>query len=412
MTVDRHPGYRTAVFAAGRSGRLLQRRRPTAFAAALAGAMALAVLSGAPAGAEPTPSRTSWMDAISAPPGTQVDVQPTEIFDNAGTNPRIMAASLSTRDASGRIPFYVWDVYEQASSPSLEGDGIRVKVKTEAQLNALPDPPPSTFYVQARVRVYNDEGETAVGTYFYRTEYNRNPTPATVLPPPPPPPPAIKQQLEPTDAPPGVVVRSNASDLFDNAGTNPRFTEATFSTADYYHAVSGVQHYGGLWVMARPDAELRALPSPPPSPFDVEVTVAMTNDEGETATGKWRYRTTYDTEGDDAEPPPPGNLKVSVPPDTLIVETVEELFDDLGAWTNPRFSAVTFSNPEYLNSSESGIFNGQLKLKVKTVKELNALSPPPPDPFEFKATVTMIEDGGVTFEFPLEYRTSYARTGQ
>ena len=81
--------------------------------------------------------------------------------------------------------------------------------------------------------------------------------------------------------------------LFTNAGTNPRFTEAVFSTMDYYRSGSTGIRDGVLVVTTKSTAELNALSSPPPEPFRVTVGMTMTNDEGHTATGTFAFRTTY-----------------------------------------------------------------------------------------------------------------------
>ncbi len=103
----------------------------------------------------------------------------------------------------------------------------------------------------------------------------------------------------------------------------------------------------------------------------------------------------------------PTTVTVAAPPDTLIIEAVDTIFDDLSGWTNPRFSDAVFSNPEYMNSSESGVFDGTVQVKVKTSEELNELTSPPPNPFEFTVTVTMIEDGDLTLKLKLAYETHY-----
>ena len=49
-----------------------------------------------------------------------------------------------------------------------------------------------------------------------------------------------------------------------------------------------------LDVRPRPSEELNALDPPPDNPFTVQVTLTMTNDEGETATGTVDYSTEYE----------------------------------------------------------------------------------------------------------------------
>ena len=97
-------------------------------------------------------------------------------------------------------------------------------------------------------------------------------------------------------APPGVLVSISAHQWYDewtgaDDGTNPKITEATFSTTDYYdeHEVND----GRLWVQAKSDADLNALASPPSDPFEVEVDVKMTNDEDLEKTDTVVFTTDY-----------------------------------------------------------------------------------------------------------------------
>ena len=406
MTIDRHrtieppsspPGVREGSFA--RAGRL----HPAAFAAALA-----VLLSGAaPATAEPTPSRTSWLNAIEAAPGTLVDTPPTELFDNAGTNPRIIFASLSTRDDSGRIPFHVWDVYEQASSPALEGDGVQVKAKTEAQLNALSDPPPATFYVKATVMLANDEGDRVEGSYFYKTTYTRNPAPLPAAAPPPPPQPFFNKSAlcigaeGHLNAPPGILISTSTDDCFDNPGTNPVFTAVTFSTTEFYDTAEIRTGYVSL--RAKSAADLRALPEPPSNPFEVEAAATMTNDEGQTATATFTYRTGYDTREPETVPVFIPQDKIDAPVGIYVQKYPARMFHNAG--TNPRLTEANFSTTEYYD--DHLIVDGHLRVRAKSDGDLNALSSPPSSPFEVTVDVKMTNDEGEAASGTLTFATTY-----
>ena len=96
-------------------------------------------------------------------------------------------------------------------------------------------------------------------------------------------------------APPGVLVSVSAhwwyGERHYEEGTNPRVTEATFSTTDYYdvHEIRDDK----LWVQAKTAADLNALPVPPPTPFEVEVEVSLNNDDNRVITGTIVFETPY-----------------------------------------------------------------------------------------------------------------------
>ena len=164
-----------------------------------------------------------------------------------------------------------------------------MEVKSAAQLNALAAPPDSPFTFTAEVTMTNDEGQTATGTVTYRTSYDRD-EPTAEPPSDPPPQPTLTRTA--ISAPPGDRIELEAGEVFDNAGTNPKFTKATFSDTAYYEAGSGLDD-GRLVVRVKSADDLKALASPPDSPFTITVTVAMTNDEGRTATGQLKLTTSY-----------------------------------------------------------------------------------------------------------------------
>ena len=96
-------------------------------------------------------------------------------------------------------------------------------------------------------------------------------------------------------APPGVLVSVSAhwwyGERHYEEGTNPRVTDATFSTTAYYdvHEIRDDK----LWVKAKTAADLNALPVPPPTPFEVEVEVSLNNDDNRVITGTIVFETPY-----------------------------------------------------------------------------------------------------------------------
>ena len=208
-----------------------------------------------------------------APPGILVSVPVGDLFDNAGTNPRLTHAVFPTM------------AYYNSEFTVIGGrkERLFVKAKTVGELNALPSPPPSPFTVTATVTMTNDEGQTAAGTVTFETTYARNPSSPSFKP------------SDSVTAPVGTLISRTVDDLFDNAGTNPRLTDVVFSTTEYYDSGStgiGAQQKR-LWVKTKTAKQLSALSSPPPSTFTVTATVTMTNDEGQTAAGTVTFETTY-----------------------------------------------------------------------------------------------------------------------
>lgn len=119
--------------------------------------------------------------------------------------------------------------------------------------------------------------------------------------------PALAQstsQLVPWDdeqevgAPPDVRVSLRATSVFRysgqrHAGTNPVLTDVDFSTMDYYVAADTGIEDGVLYVKAKTEDELNALPEPPDSPIKVTADVTMENDEGDSATHTVTFKTGY-----------------------------------------------------------------------------------------------------------------------
>ena len=82
--------------------------------------------------------------------------------------------------------------------------------------------------------------------------------------------------------------------MFNNPGTNPKYTSYSISNTDYVDSSrtgysSGIrivtQQTGTLAVGIKKGAELAELDDPPSYPFEFQVTMSMANDEGETASG-------------------------------------------------------------------------------------------------------------------------------
>ena len=98
------------------------------------------------------------------------------------------------------------------------------------------------------------------------------------------------------EAPPGMLISVSAHRWYGewagDEGTNPRVTEATFSTTDYYD--THTLRDGRVWVQAKSAADLNALAAPPPKSFEVTVDISMNNDEDRAISGTIVFRTRYD----------------------------------------------------------------------------------------------------------------------
>ena len=313
-------------------------------------------------------------------------------FENAGTNPRITDATFSTTE------------YYNTHSIDEDSGILFIKAKTDAQLRALASPPPSPFFVTVDVTMENDEGQTASGTTRFETIYEQtSATPET-------PEPSFKVGRPVIIAPTGVQVYALAGDAFNNAGTNPVFTDAVFSATEYY------SHYGItearkdiLFVRPKKDAELNALASPPPSPFTVDVTVTMTNDEGQTASGTLKFETSYERIITTPDPTPATFSQtdaVSAAPGATITLTVGDLFDNEGP--GARFASVVFNSTtylEHLNVPEDA--PERFTLTVLSEADLADLSPPPSASFTFTADVTMTNDEGQKVSGTVTFSTEW-----
>ena len=155
---------------------------------------------------------------------------------------------------------------------------------------ALPSPPASPFTVNADVSMTNDLGCMVSATLAYTTSYARTVTGGLTT----------RDDVR-VGAPVGTRVSIAPYGVFyyannpRSAGTNPRFTDVTFSTSlDYYDEAAISESDGRLYVQAKTREALDALDAPPPGTFEITATVTMTNDEGHTATGGTvTFRTGY-----------------------------------------------------------------------------------------------------------------------
>ena len=258
-------------------------------------ALALTMLGAGPAAAEISCSpETTQADGRNqnAPPGLLVSAYIDFIFksDNEnprylGTNPKLTGVTWSTTEyvPPGEVIGYIEGV----------ADRLFYKNKPEDDLNRMADPPPSPFFVTATVSMENDEGETVTDCeYVFGTGYNRNPVAL------------VPEVLTPADdgprlkrdtalAPAGTTVSAFASYFFENAGSGAELTEAEFETLQYYDADSTGIDDGILEITAKTTAQLKALPDPPANPFEVTVTLTMTNSAGETGEGTVTYTTNW-----------------------------------------------------------------------------------------------------------------------
>ena len=314
-------------------------------------------------------------------------------FDE-GTNPRISEAVFSTT--------------EYYSKHEISNGRLEVQVKTAAELSALSPPPPRRFEVNVTVTLTNDEGLTGKGKINFQTVYER--TASTPAPPSEAPAPTFAYTGKVRAHPNSLVNVQAAFPWFDNTGTNPSITGAVFSTTEYYryHGISR----GILWVEVMSAAELNAMASPPLSPFTVDVTVTMTNDEGQTAEGTLAFETTYDR----VEPEPEEEAEAPEPTFSLTENWnlfsgggtsiyASQLFDNAG--TNARVTGVEFSTLAYFGNGY--VAHGQLWVAVKSAAELNAMALPPPSRFTVDATVTMENDEGQTASGTMTFQVSYKR---
>ena len=344
--------------------------------------------------------------SVTAHPGVPVTLAVDSVFDNAGTNPRFTGATFNTTTYLDRTVSGISD-----TEPA---DELTVAVLTAAELNALSPPPPTPFSFYVNVTMENDEGQTASGFITFRTIYSRIAPPGEGVPRYARP--ILDSNYGVQNAPPGEQLILTADTAFFNAGTNPRYTSATFSTKEYYdHAyiVQSGNHAGYLYVQAKTAAELNALASPPPSPFDVTADMTMENDEGGTAEHTITFRTTYAREAPESSEPPPAPTfshtgTISAAPGAVTTVLIDDLFDNPG--TNPRFTVMGFVVTTYLEDYDMPHERrDSVTVKVLSEEDLNALSPPPPSPFTFKMNVSMRNDEGRRASGRVTFETTYTR---
>ena len=221
-------------------------------------------------------------------------------------------------------------------------------------------------------------------------------------------------------APPGVLVSVSAHQWYGewtgDEGSNPRYTEAAFSTMEYYVEAYTRIYDGLLFLQPKTSEELNALASPPPDPFTVTVEVTMTNDEGETATGTLKFKTDYASASDDetvpslTTNPQPYQVRwtaITAEPGTTVTIYAVNLFASAG--TNPKITDAVFSTTEYYDTHE--VRDGLLRVQSKSAADLNALASPPSDPFTVEVRVTMANDEGQTASGTINFETTYGGDG-
>ena len=240
--------------------------------AVLAGVLAALMLSTTTAVAAPTPNLAWAAKPSNVPLGTFVTFLPHYVFNNAGTNSRWSTATFSN-------PEY----FDDSTGIQSSAKSIWIKLKTTAELNALDPLPPEPMTSTVTVTMTNDEGQTATTTVNLQTLYWGR------IEPPSGPTLSVTSQ----DAPPDVSASGYASYFFSNAGAGARLTDVSFSTMEYYNADRTGLSGAYLFVTAKTSEELNAMDSPPPNPFTVQVTLTMTNNASQTATGTVDYVTSY-----------------------------------------------------------------------------------------------------------------------
>ena len=315
----------------------------------------------------PTPSDNQ---DLSARPGVLVSIFPEGYFDNAGTNPRIIAATFSTME------------YYDASVTGAINDGrVWIRTKSNDELNALPTPPSSPFTVEVTVTMTNDEGQTATSTVNVISWYAKVERPGVPEP--------TLSGCQNINARINRVTRADAGDCFDNAGTNPRFTQARFSPMEYL-SHSRLTSDGAVTMRITHLADLRALPTPPPSPFTVTAEVTMTNDEGQTATGTITFQTTYSVEPLSTEPVARENVTIKALPGIARGVYAYDVFTNLEHSWDPRISTARYSTTKYFDTYQlQSNIRPRMTFTPKSNQQLSDMSPPPPNPITLTATVMM-----------------------
>lgn len=281
---------------------------PKCFRMLRAAALALAIAAGpaAPAAAEPA---FAWDNPLDMPPGVATYIPVQSVFSDSGTNPVFDSVTFGTtayidpsRSGFGSVP-------SGFSSGADRGELLVVTMLTNAELNALDPLPDNPFTFTADVTMTNDEGQTASATLTFETTYARTTDEGSQDPPPP----VFLRSGSAVTADPGGTLTFDVNGLFDNAGTNPRFTAVgveAFASDFASAALVAGSNDTEFTVTVATSAELSALETPPPATFGFTVDVEMTNDAGHEASGVIVLETTYVRVEPQAPPPlpPPGSI--------------------------------------------------------------------------------------------------------
>ncbi|MCY4591406.1 MAG: hypothetical protein OXE86_12765, partial [Alphaproteobacteria bacterium] len=76
---------------------------------------------------------------------------------------------------------------------------------------------------------------------------------------------------------------------------------------------------------------------------------------------------------------------------------------------NPRFTSVTFSTMDYYDDEVTGLVIKKIMVMTKTAAELNAMDPPPPNPFMVTADATWTDDTGTTKDVKITFTTTWPK---
>ena len=364
------------------------RRCSAAFAAALG--VTVLMLSATPALAKPGIESPD----IVAVPGTTACAYAEDVVAGTGATKSFTGVTFSTDE------YY----YAQGTGIIGGGDAVCVSAKHSASLRALQSPPSSPFTVTATLGIaLKQNGRTVLTNEdtldfvtHYITDAKAEPTPES----------GVK-----VNSPPGILVSIRVDSVFDNRGTNPRFTKAVFSNPEYLDS-DPVISSERVFLRVKDSDGLNSLSSPPSSTFTHTAVLTMTNDEGAMAENTITIESTYakDTttpQPAPADPPPESGMSVTSPAGVLISVRVEDVFESPG--TNPRFTKAVFSNPEYLDSGYPVVTSDRVLWRVKDSEEFHSMSSPPSSPFTHTALLTMTNDGRKSFEKLITLESTYAK---
>ena len=369
----------------GRAGR----RRAAAFAAALG--VTVLMLSATPALALPGIESPD----IVAAPGATACAFAEDVVSGTGATKSFTGVTFST------------DEYYIATGTGIMGggDAVCVRAKRSASLRALQSPPSSPFTVTATLGIaLKQNGRTILKSEdtlnfvtHYITDAKADPTPES----------GVK-----VTSPSGLLVSIHVDSVFDNRGTNPRFTRAFFSNPEFLDSDYPVVSSDRVFWRVKDNDELNSLSSPPSSPFTHGAILIMTNDEGAIAENEITIETTYakETTTPVQKPTAKADLTQNAPPNILISTMLDAVFDNPG--TNAKFTNATFSTLEYFDADSTKVSGSRVFVKVKTAEDLNALPSPPPSPFTVTAWLTMTNDEGDIVGNTVIYETIYNRSAE